>query len=493
MKILTLDQIRALDQYTIQHEPIPSIDLMERASKAFTAWFVEIFDTSLKVLICCGPGNNGGDGLAIARLLHEQGYEVEVIKIGCDGKVSTDFSINLERLPFESRTFESNLPVSDVIIDAIFGSGLTRAAEGEFAQAIHLINQSEGMRVAVDMPSGLFADMPSSGSSIVKADFTISFQLPKLSFLLPENHLFVGEWEAVDIGLSQECLKDSPTSYHLIDYDLASSLVKHPTKFDHKGTNGHALIVAGSYGKMGAVVLAGRAAMRAGLGLLTLHIPADGNTIIQTSIPEAMTLPDSNGEVISQNLTSEKYDCIGVGPGLGRDKTTAKALNEMLDAATMPMVIDADALNKISEHRELLQIIPEGSILTPHPKEFQRLVSADWTNDFERLTIQKRLANELKCIVVLKGAHTSIAFPNGEIYFNSSGNAGMAKAGSGDVLTGIITSLLAQSYTAEQAAILGIFLHGLAGDLAAEQLGEIAMMAGDIIDYLPDAYQALVN
>ena len=454
MKILSVEQIRDLDKYTIEHEPIPSIDLMERASQAFVDWFTTCFDTDKRVLICAGTGNNGGDALAIARMLTGQDYQVSVVIIGDPTNGSEDFQTNLDRLGIENSTYTSCFPPCDVIIDGIFGSGLSRPAEGEYGKLIDEINQHQAQVVAIDMPSGLFADKPSDGSHIIEADYTISFQLPKLAFMMPKNQQYVGEWHVVHIGLSEEFIQKADTDHHYINQDTASGLLKRVNKTDHKGTNGKALLVSGSLGKMGAAILASQAALRTGVGLLSVHVPKVGNDVLQLAAPEAMTIPDEYLDYIGVAQDSERYDAVGIGPGIGKDKMTVEALRMYLENCASPLVLDADALNILSEHREMMELLRSNTILTPHPKEFERLLGHGWDDDFERLNLQKEFSRRYHVIIILKGPHTSIAAPDGKVYFNSTGNPGMAKGGSGDVLTGMVTSLLAQQYKPAEAAIV---------------------------------------
>lgn len=489
MKILDVNQLRKLDTYTIEHEPIKSADLMERAARAFVERFISLLPTPKTVLVCCGTGNNGGDGLAVARLLSEKGYDTEVVIAGDPEKSSPDFAANLQKLPIPYTLFGADLPPAEVIIDALFGSGLSRPVAGLHAEVVERINGAEAVKVAVDIPSGLFADKVSGGQHIVRADFTITFQLPKLAFMLPQSDPFVGEWELADIGLSPRFISGAATDHYWTDRELVRSLIKRPGRFDHKGTNGHGLLIAGSFGKMGAAVLAGRAAVRSGLGLLTMQIPKSGNTIVQCSVPEAMTVPDLCKNIVSQYCWQKKYNALGIGPGIGTAPPTVKMVTKWLKQAPAPMVIDADALNAIAQNRTLLALIPEGSILTPHPKEFERLLGTPWADDFDRLKKQKAFASQYRNVVVLKGAHTAVALPDGRVYFNATGNPGMAKGGSGDVLTGILLSLLAQGYGSREAALLGVWLHGFAGDLAAGTKGQIAMSASDIIDYISEGYR----
>lgn len=497
LKILSATQIKTLDAYTIEHGSITSIDLMERACRAFVNWFVEHFDDRCTIGIVCGTGNNGGDGLGIARMLKDLGYSVKIWVVKGSVSESIDFKINLDRarknkIEIQELANESDERLfgdRDVLIDAVFGSGLTRPAEGIYAQVIQCINKTEAQKVAIDVPSGLMADSPSMGPA-VKANYTVSFQLPKLSFFLPQYYPFVGEWTLVDIGLNKDFIKHAETSHFYITQKDPRKILKRRSKFDHKGNYGHALLITGSFGKMGAAILASRAALRSGLGLLTVHIPRCGYSILQTSVPEAMVSVDKSEEFLTSELKLENYSTLGIGPGLGMSAETVKAYSAILQNFRKPIVIDADGLNMLAENRALLHLIPEGSILTPHPKEFERLVG-EWQNDFERLEKQKQLAAKLKSVIVLKGAYSSIASPDGRVYFNSTGNPGMATGGSGDVLTGILTGLLAQQYDPLQAAQLGTYLHGLAGNLAVPEMGMNSLIASDIIDFLPSAFLRL--
>ncbi len=493
LKILNPSQIIALDEYTIRHEPIASIDLMERACHAFVSWFTLHFDITKRVGIVCGTGNNGGDGLGIARLLQEWGFPVKVWIVKGTVAESSDFKINLQRLKGKIEVSEiitegdQGLFINqDILIDAIFGSGLSRPPNGIYAQAIRCINRTNSVRVAVDIPSGLMADKPSAGE-IIQAHHTVTFQLPKLSFLFPENGSAVGEWHVVNIGLSQEFIEQTASNYFLLEKNDIKTILHKRSKFSHKGNFGHALLIAGSYGKMGAAILSARAAMRSGLGLLTVHVPGCGYDIIQTSVPEAMVLVDSSDTLFSSPPNTKKFTSVGVGPGIGQDKQTIKAFIALLEAAGEPIVIDADAINILGANRELIDLIPKGSILTPHPKEFERL-AGNWTSDFERLEKQIEFSKATKAVVLLKGAHTSIATPEGKVFFNNTGNPGMATGGSGDVLTGLVTGLLAQGYTSEESALLGAWIHGLAGDCAAKRVGEDSLIASDIIEHLPEAF-----
>jgi ADP-dependent NAD(P)H-hydrate dehydratase / NAD(P)H-hydrate epimerase len=494
LKILTSSQVKALDAHTIQHEPIASIDLMERACRAFTFWFTARFTSDKRVGVICGTGNNGGDGLGIARLLQAHGYDVKVWIVRGSMPETEDFKINLSRIrgklpTFEIRTESDQNLFTDrsVLIDAVFGSGLSRTAEGIYAQVIGCINKTNAVKVAVDVPSGLMADKLSEGE-IVKAHFTVSFQLPKLAFLLPKSGIYVGEWHIFDIGLDLRFIEDAVSPYFLLEQQDIRKRLRSRLKFDHKGKFGHALLIAGSYGKMGAAVLSSRACLRSGVGLLTVHVPRCGYTILQTAVPEAMVRVDTDEHCVTSVSDFKDYSAIGIGPGIGQDSNTISAFTKLLEACDKPLVLDADALNILGSNRELIDLLPKGSVLTPHPKEFDRLVGG-WKTDFERLEKQLDFAGKTGTVVLVKGAHTAIASPDGRIFFNNTGNPGMATGGSGDVLTGIIAALLAQGYTGLDSAIIGCWMHGWAGDKAAGHLGQTSLIASDITDYLRDAFR----
>ncbi|MDX1943603.1 MAG: NAD(P)H-hydrate dehydratase [Saprospiraceae bacterium] len=499
MKILNANQIRELDVYTIEHEPIASIDLMERASLTFVNWFVHKFpNQDIPIHIFCGPGNNGGDGLASARLLQQRFYDVTVWFCKISDNISKDFQVNWERLPrrtelqvhkIEEGTPLPDLPENAIAIDAIFGSGLNRAVTGYWATLFEHLNQLNIIRVAIDIPSGLFADQHTDGACI-RADYTFSFEMPKLAFFFPENQDIVGDWTYQSIGLNQDFIAKTKTLYYYIDIIFTKNILHKRHKFNHKGTFGHALLIMGSYGKVGAAILAARACLRSGVGLVTIHAPKCAYSILQMSIPEAMVSIDRHEFFLSEIPKLQAYKAIGVGCGLDQKKTSAEAMEILLEESLVPLVIDADALNLIAKNQGLFKKIPKNSILTPHPKEFERLFGAA-ANDFERNELQRRKAQELGVYILLKGAHTCIACPNGTCYFNSTGNPGMATGGSGDVLTGIITGLLAQSYSPLEAAVLGVYLHGLAGDIASEELEQEALIASDIVQYLGRAFRRL--
>ncbi|PHN05874.1 NAD(P)H-hydrate dehydratase [Flavilitoribacter nigricans] len=499
MKILTAQQTRDADAYTIQHEPIPSIDLMERASTVFTDWFCEQFPMRHQMVhVFCGTGNNGGDGLAVARMLHARKYDLQLSICRFSETGSEDFRENLERLrslrDIEIREIREDDPLpalegTAIVIDAIFGSGLNRPVSGYWARLFEHINESGAAIASIDIPSGLFADEASKGAYI-QADRTLTFELPKLAFLFPENQNAVGNWTHRSIGLAPDFLEKVETDNYYIDREMVAGLFRKREKFDHKGTFGHALLVAGSYGKVGAAILSARAALRSGLGLLTIHAPRCAYEILQISIPEAMVSIDRHRHYISEWPQLDSYDTVGIGPGIGQGQMTKEAILPLIESAEMPIVLDADGLNILSKNPDYFGKLPANSILTPHPKEFERLFGPT-ENNFERNQLQRDMAARYGIIIVLKGAHTCIALPDGNCYFNSTGNPGMATGGSGDVLTGILTGLLAQQYSAQSAAILGVYLHGLAGDMAVKKLESHALVSGDLIKFLGKAFLSL--
>lgn len=499
MKIFTSDKIREIDAYTIEHEPVKPVDLMERAASVMFKWFVSQFERSGEVNVFSGPGNNGGDGLAMARMLADAGYRVRVFYAAFTDSKSESWSVNHERLIRQGKVEYKEIKGPDdfpyispggVIIDAIFGSGLTRAAEGLPAEIIRGINNTEARVVSVDIPSGLFSEdnTDNDPDSIVRADYTLSLQFPKLSFFFAENQHFAGRFEVLPIGLHPGKINKTATDYTLTDSTFVAGILKNRNKFDHKGHFGHALMVAGSSGKTGAAILSSHAALRTGAGLLTTHVPRPAAGIIHSALPEAMVQCDQSEIMVTGIYDIEKYDALGIGPGLGTKPNTKKGLRELLEKYKGPVVIDADALNIISADEEMKQLLSENTVLTPHPGEFRRLSGSDDTA-YARMQKQREFSMHYGCISVLKGAHTSVCLPDGRVWFNTTGNPGMATAGSGDVLTGMILGLLAQGYRPSEAAIAAVFIHGLAGDLACEGTAYESLIASDIIHNIGKSFE----
>ncbi len=505
MKLLTFQQLRDADRYTLEKQRIRSIELMERAAKACTDWLLKfpVLNRKKKVTVFCGLGNNGGDGLAIARLLSEKKIQVEVCIIRHSDKASEDFHLNLERIEknvsikissiYSDTDFQTICLKDALVVDALFGSGLNRPLEGLPAGAIEYINSSAEQVVSVDIPSGLLV-VPGSkpGPHCIRAGHTLTFTTPKLVFMFPDYYSYLGEFTVLDIGLDEEFLKEQESINYFVTSADVKELIKPRKKFSHKGSYGHALLIAGSYGKIGAALLASGACLKSGSGLLTVHLPKCGFEIIQTVWPEAMVSIDSGTESVSSLPDLDRYNSIGTGPGLGLEKQTQGAVKLLIQNSKCPLVLDADALNILSENKTWLSFLPGGSILTPHPKEFERLTEKAST-DYQRYGQIRDFAFKYNIYLVLKGAHTAIACPDGRVYFNSTGNPGMAKGGSGDVLTGLLTGLLAQGYSSLEACIIGVYWHGWAGDCASEKMTGQVMGPMDILDNLGNAFKTFLD
>lgn len=501
MKILTSSQLKELDKYTIVHEPIASIDLLERAAIALTNAIIRRWDKSFKMVVFAGPGNNGGDALAVARMLSQRGYHVEVFLFNTKDQLSAECQTNLDRLKTCGSIYftEINkhfdpptLSESHVVIDGLFGSGLNKPLSGGFAAVVKYINASKAQVVAIDIPSGLMGEDNTYNirQNIVHADVTLSIQLPKLSFLFPENEDVVGEWELLDIGLKQSYIDAASSPFSILREEIIRPIIKPRKRFAHKGSFGHGLLIAGSYGMAGASILSAKACLRSGIGLLTVHAPIHNHDILQISVPEAIVQTDIHERYFAQPTDLSRYKAIAIGPGLGQEEDTALAMMEQIQGSNLPIILDADAINILSTHRNWLSRLPKRCILTPHLGELERLIGK-CMDTYERLTKVKELAAYLQSYIIVKGAWTTIVTPEGEYYFNPTGNPGMATAGSGDVLTGILLALVAQGYSREEACKLGVYIHGLAGDIAAEEMTETSMTSSDIINALPSAWKKI--
>lgn len=537
MKILTGKDIREADLYTIEHEPVASVELMERAALALEAEIAAAAETTEdqktaaeapEYLIIAGKGNNGGDGLAVARLLKGRFGDTRNISVllpAAPDQLSPDCRLNMDLLPAGISIFGfagghitadgSEVPPEQlfrgntVVIDAILGTGVTGAVRGAALQAIRLVNEHSRrcrMVISIDMPSGLPTEPrnreEAAGADVIAADLTLTIEFPKLSLLLPETGRYAGRLRTVHIGLDRKFIDSRESAYVAVDAAYVPTLLRPRGEFDHKGTHGHALVIAGSAEYMGAAILCTGAALRSGCGLVSAHIPAAGRTAMLISHPAAIISADEAPVFSSHPTDLGKYSAVAVGPGIGRSEAAAAALEKLL--ACLPQhpgirttVLDADALNIISERPEMLAMIPEGSVLTPHVGELSRLLRAagsrglledvapagvPWRDDLHKVALVRQLCARLKSVIVLKGAHTMVCSPDGRCFFNMSGNPGMAKGGSGDVLTGLVAGLAARGYDSLSAAILGVWFHGLAGDAAAALRGMEAMNAGDILE-----------
>lgn len=497
MKIFSAEQLYEADKITIEKQQITSEALMERAGTQIFNWLHQRLNgTPVPIRIFCGIGNNGGDGLVVGRMLIEHGYNVIVYVVNCSDKRSKNFLINYDRIKNVTKKWpllmkgESDFPEinpEDIIVDAIFGIGLNRCLGGWVKKLIQYLNESKAFKLAIDIPSGLYSNLPLEDTeAVLKANHTLTFQTPKLSFFLPETASFVSNFDVLEIGLDIEFLQTTEPIGQLISKLEAQRFYKPREKFDHKGTYGHTLIVSGSYGKMGAAVLSTTSAFRIGAGMVTAFVPKCGYAIIQTTIPEAMVITDKEDDYLSNISFDFEPSAIGIGMGIGKNDATVAAFKKILQNKDIPFVIDADALNILSENKAMLKLLPKNSILTPHPGELKRLIG-EWKNDYEKLEKTKKFSEKYEVVVIIKGAYTITVYGD-KLYINTTGNPGMGTAGSGDALSGVITGLLSQGYDALLASVFGVYLHGRAGDIAAGQLGYEAVMAGDVIDNLSEAY-----
>lgn len=498
MKIFQTHQIREIDSITIQEEPIESFQLMKRASRCFFEKLLPYLDHSEHIAILAGSGNNGGDALVIANLLDIIGQPISIYLVNPKNQLSNDCQKAYTELSrnctiqtvqtAEEISFEN----ASIIIDGLFGSGLNRPLEGTYRSIVDKINQSGCKVFSIDIPSGLFGEdnTVNQHEHIVNATYTFTFQTPKPCFFFAENEKHLGKWEVLDIHLHPKAIDNTQTPYYLTEEEEVKKMVHVRGKFSHKGTFGHALLISGSYGMMGASILATKATLRTGCGLVTTHIPQKGYEIMQISVPEAIVSLDKSETHFTGAPDLNKYNVIGIGPGLGTNEESMDAFHQTLLNYQHPMVIDADALNLLGKDTSWWEKIPQGSILTPHPKEFER-ICGEKTTAYQSWVKQIELSQRYKVIIVLKGAYSSISLPDGSLHINPTGNSGMATAGSGDTLTGIITSLLAQSYKPEEAAILGTWLHGKAGDLALMKNSEESLIASDIIQEIGTVYKNL--
>ncbi len=503
MKIFSVNDLRQIDQDTIRKENISSLELMERAATAVVREIVSQYQRNKHICIFAGPGNNGGDALAVARLLLVEGYNPEIYLFKTT-TLSNDCESNLERLKNEypdSQLFEitnkfnpPKLTSQTLVVDGIFGTGMTKVLTGGYTALVKYINESDAFVISIDVPTGLTCgwDQYNEARHIINANITYTFQYPKLPFFFRENAPYVGHWKVLNIGLQPDPATSNSSRTYCVEKEDAALLLKSRDKFADKKTFGHALLTGGRFGMVGAITLAAKAAMHSGVGLTTVHAPKCAYNILQTSIPEAIYEKDEDDMECSHIQLHNKYKALGIGPGMGHGSKPSICLRDLLTSdINIPVVFDADALRIMAINRELLDVLPYHSILTPHKDEFEDLFDSMIDSDSHRFQQAILMAKTYNIIIVLKGAHTAIASPSGELYLNNSGNNGMATAGSGDVLTGIITSLLAQGYEPINAAVLGVHLHGLAGDIAAAESSPEAITAQDIIACLGKAFRKL--
>ncbi|MDU8887130.1 NAD(P)H-hydrate dehydratase [Yeosuana sp. MJ-SS3] len=502
MKIFSKEQFYQCDKITIERQGISSTDLMERAALQIFNWLhVRMQGAQVPIHVFCGIGNNGGDGLALSRHLIQHGYNVITYVVNCSDKRSKDFLINYERIKEVTKDWPillkckeefPDIHVDDIIVDAIFGIGLNRPAQ-DWVKALFMhFKASKAFTLSVDVPSGLYLDkVPEDENGVVWANYTLSFMTPKLVFFLPDTARFTIQWEVLDIGIDQDFYNTTNVGNELIGKPEMLQVYMPRDKFAHKGSFGHSLIIGGTYGKMGSVVLSSRAALAVGAGLVSAFIPKCGYSILQTALPEAMVITDENEKLIGNIQFDILPTVIGFGIGIGTDKKTIEALEKFLKDNKTPLVIDADAINILAKHKSFLKLLPKHTILTPHPKELERLIGT-WKDDFDKLKKAKTFTKKYNLILVIKGANTITVFED-KLYVNSTGNPGMATAGSGDVLTGIITGLISQGYNPFVATVFGVYLHGRSADIAVQDIGYESLIASHIIDYLSEAYKDLFS
>ncbi|MEI6274388.1 MAG: NAD(P)H-hydrate dehydratase [Prolixibacteraceae bacterium] len=501
MKIFSRDQISQIDRQTRNDEPIAEIDLMERASQALVEWLVTYYSPRTQIAVIAGPGNNGGDALAVARMLSGLGYRIDLFLPSLGRNRSGASLINIERLkettsvPVMELKEGEELPVLDkydLILDGLYGSGLSRQLEGFACILIDWINRSGVEVVSIDLPSGLLCDenLYNSGG-IVKAAKTLTLEFPKLCLFFRENEPYLGSWEVIKFGLSEKAIQATKTDLFFLDKDSVSPMLKRRKLFSHKGSFGHGLLLSGSKGKYGAAQLAAKGALRAGAGLITVHLPEAAGFILQVALPESMTSLDHGNDYITALPELSNYSAVAAGPGIGTNVETQEVVRQLVEQIHVPLILDADALNILALHPDWLKKLASDTILTPHPVEFDRLSGIVMKTEEERFTMAGEFSRSYRVILILKGAYTRIFFPDGTVSFNSTGNPGMATAGSGDVLTGILLGLLCQGYPAQEAAVLGVYLHGLSADLRVKMTSEESLISSEIADYLGDAFSAL--
>lgn len=502
MKILNAEQLRLADKNIMRNQKISAVELMGRAANSCFQWLIDYLNGgNRQVLIFCGVGNNGGDGMAIASLLKENGFEVKVLEVLFSNQFSADFLFYKNKWMQSGEQVFSIHPTSEfpkmnssaVVIDAIFGYGLNRPPEKWVQQLFHHLNESGQEIISIDVPSGFYLNkIPAAEEVVINATHTLTFEFPKLVFFLPQTATYARQWHLMSLQSRSEDLQGIDCRQFLLDKKMIASLLKPRPRFSHKGTFGHALLVGGSYGKIGAMLLSAKACLRSGAGLVSVFVPRCGYLPFQSALPEIMVMADEADKQLEDIKTPEKFTAIGIGMGMGQHPKSIRALHRFLLKNKSPLLLDADALNILSQKAEWLSLLPPQSVLTPHPKELERLIG-NWKDDFEKIEKTQAFARQYQVVVLVKGAHTLVVTPDA-VWVNATGNPGMATAGSGDVLSGIITGFLTQGYATEEAAILGVYLHGLAGDLAvASQQSEASLIASDIIENLGSAFRDFVK
>ncbi len=505
MKLFTTEEIRAIDRRTIEQEGVPSLELIERVAEGVADEISSRWRSNKPTMVFAGPGNNGADALGAARLLFERGFRPEVFLFNIGGdKLSTDCAASRDRMLAEvpdiifhevkDRFSMPKITTNHLVIDGLFGSGLREELQGGFKSLVQYINDENATVVSIDLPSGMFGDWNPQivNRNTIHATLTLAIQFPRISFFIPDNAELIGEWKIIDIGLSEKAIATSPANFCLVEQRDVHRRLRHRKEFASKADFGSGILYAGSYGMMGAAILAARGALRAGVGKLTVNSPKCGYQIMQSSVPEAL-FRHNRGEINIIDIHPERdFSAIAVGPGIGTNELTVKAVKDFLASINQPVILDADALNCIAIKPSILNTIPVLSILTPHAGEFDRLFGPQPSAE-ARLRKAIEMAKYYNILIILKGRYTAIVRPDGKVYFNSSGCPAMATAGSGDVLTGVLLSMLAQGYPAELASLIAVCVHGLAGEMAAAEQGEYGVTAGDIASYIGKAISEIMK
>jgi len=493
-KLLSCSEIKELDSKTIQNKKITSLDLMSDAVLEVEKWIINNYKKNKRFTIICGNGNNGADGILLSCKLMLKNYKVKVYYINEVGSpefnhqfnYAKKIELNLEKIDFDNLRL---IDFSDIIIDSIFGVGLNKEITGKYLKLINFVNSLKKKIISIDTPSGISADTYFSSNHII-SDRILTFHAPKLTFFFSEYLDKIKNVEILDIGLDDCEYKRIKGVGELIDINMISKIYRPRKKITHKGDCGHALLFAGSEGKYGASILCGKSLLRSGAGLLTFLCNEKTKEIIYKSLPEAMTSEIITKDNYSIGSEIRKYKAIGIGPGLGRSKQVIKNSKIIINEVNYPIVVDADGLNLLSEDKDLFEKLPRESILTPHIGEFKRF-AGNFENSNEKIMLQRRISKKYGFNIVLKGPYTTMTDSKGELYINTSGNSGLATAGSGDVLTGIITGLLAQNYTPLNSMIFGVFLHGLSADIAVKKAHVNSLIASDITENLSSAFKAI--
>jgi hydroxyethylthiazole kinase-like uncharacterized protein yjeF len=529
MKVVTTEEMRKIDRETIEGFGVPSVVLMERAGLAVSSKIKELVSRK-RVIIVSGSGNNGGDGLAVARNLHNEGWDVKVFLAArpedlkrdalIQYKAAVKFGVDIKPIKELLTNYSSLIARHSIIVDAILGTGLSKNVSGMLSDVIKLINKSNRPVFSVDIPSGISSDNGQVLGEAVKAEYTVTFGLPKRGHLLYPGAEYSGKLFIEDIGFPKELLRSEKCNVELLEKNAVSALIHERHSYSHKGDYGHVLVVAGSRGKTGASLMAARACLRTGAGLVTIGIPESLADVFQSRVTEEMTLilPDKGDGTLSEKASNKildflnkTADLLAIGPGIGVSTETEKLMKVLIKNSSKPIVIDADGINSIEGEVEVFSKAKAPIILTPHPGEMARLLSQkSETNpptppfakggqggitiqdiEKDRINIATSFAKETGTYLILKGVPTIIAIPDGKAFINSTGNPGMATGGTGDVLTGMISGFLSQTMNPLLACILGVYMHGLAGNIAASEKGQHTMIATDIIDKIAAAFYSI--